>query len=140
MRISGTSKIDKNESKWGIFSPALLSDAILKLYSVVMIHMGCDGRIKVEKLSKKIQNGCFSKLSVRVSGYKSLGCSWALISAFSSYARTEEDRIVSRVESGQYAVLERVAGAAQTGPRRSGAPKIFQMFFFKAFGVHRLDH
>ena len=35
--------------------------------------------------SKKLQNGCFSKLFVRVSGYESLGCSWALISVFSSH-------------------------------------------------------
>ena len=75
----------------------------------------------------------FFKLFVRVSGCESLGCSGALTSVFSSYARTEEDIIVSRVESGQYAVLERVAGAAQRCPRRSRAPKSFQMIGFQSF-------
>ena len=36
---------------------------------------------------------CFSKLFVRASGYESLGCSGALTSVLSSYARTEEDII-----------------------------------------------
>ena len=83
--------------------------------------------------SKKLQNDCFSKLFARVSGYESLGCSGALTSVLSSYARTEEDIIVSRVESGEYAVLERVAGAAQKCPRRSRAPKGFQMIAFECF-------
>ena len=72
-------------------------------------------------------------LFVRVSGYESLGCSRALTYVFSSYARTEEDIIVSRVESGQYAVLERVAGAAQKCSRRSRAPKSFQLIVFQSF-------
>ena len=88
---------------------------------------------QVLRSSKKLPNEGFSKLFVRVSGCESLGCSGALISVFSSYARTEEDIIKSRVESGQYAVLERVAGAAQTGPRWSGAPKNFKMIVFQSF-------
>ena len=83
--------------------------------------------------TKKLPNDCFLKLFVRVSGCESLGCSGALTSVFSSYARTEDDIIVSRVESGQYAMLERVAGAAQTCSRRSGAPKSFQMNAFQSF-------
>ena len=50
--------------------------------------------------SKRLQNDCFWKLFVRVSGCESLGCSGALISVFSSYARTAEDIIKSRVERG----------------------------------------
>ena len=88
---------------------------------------------QVLQSSRKLPNDCFSKLFVRVSGYESLGCSGALTSVLSSYARTEEDIIVSRVESGQYAVLERVAGAAQKCSRRSRAPKSFKTIAFQSF-------
>ena len=37
------------------------------------------------------------------------------------------------MEIGQYAVLERVAGAAQKCPRRSRAPKSFKMSAFQSF-------
>ena len=101
-------------------------------------HSGEGGGSSPEMLqtlrsTKKLQNGCFFKLFVRVSGCESLGCSGALTSVLSSYARTEEDIIVSRVESGQYAVLERVAGAAQRCPRCSRAPKSFKMTAFQSF-------
>ena len=89
--------------------------------------------LQTPQSSKKLKNECFFKVFVRVSGYEALGCSRALTSVLSSYARTEEDIIVSRVESGQYAVLERVAGAAQRCPRRSRAPKSFKMKTFQSF-------
>ena len=114
--------------------------------------------LQTPQSSKKLQNDCFSKLFVRVFGCESLGCSGALISVFSFHARNEEDNdsvwialgmsfsgyfsfharneedvIVSRVEIGQYAVLERVAGAAQKCSRRSRAPKSFKMIAFQSF-------
>ena len=56
---------------------------------------------------------------------------------FLSYARYEEDIKVSRVESGEWTVCsdspERVAGAAQNCPRRSGASKRFTMTAFQSF-------
>ena len=89
--------------------------------------------LQTPQSSKRLKNDCFLKVFVRASGYESLGCSGALTSVLSSYARTEEDIIVSRVESGQYAVLERVAGAAQRCPRRSRAPKSFKTIAFQGF-------
>ena len=64
-----------------------------------LAHSGEGGGSSPEMLqtlrsTKKLPNDCFSKLFVRVSGCESLGCSGALISVFSSYARTEEDIVV----------------------------------------------
>ena len=49
--------------------------------------------LQTPQSSKKLKNDCFLKLFVRVSGYESLGCSGALTSVLSSYARTQEDII-----------------------------------------------
>ena len=91
--------------------------------------------LQTPQSSKRLKNDCFLKLFVRVSGYESLGCSGALTYVLSSYARTEEDIIVSRVESGEWTAcsdsLERVAG--QKRPRCSGAPTSFKMNAFQSF-------
>ena len=102
----------------GIGQNALLRATVVPLWQTLKTVARAAEMLQTLRSTKKLQNDCFSKLFVRASGYESLGCSGALTSVLSSYARTKEDIIVSRLESGEYAVLERVAGAAQKWPRR----------------------